>query len=112
MQPSLRGRGREGKVLDDLLLSVRTGESRVLVGRGEAGIGRTALLDRLAGSASGFQVHRAGGGEAEMELAHAGLHQLCAPFADRIESLPGPQRDALNTGFGRRGRGAPNRMLV
>ena len=112
MQPSLRGRRREGKALDDLLLSVRTGESRVLVVRGEAGIGKTALLERLAGSASEFQVHRAAGVESEMELAHAGLHQLCAPFADRIESLPGPQRDALNTAFGRRDGDAPNRFLV
>lgn len=112
MQPSLRGRRREGKVLDDLLLSVRTGESRVLVVRGEAGIGKTALLERLAGSAAEFQVHRAAGVESEMELAHAGLHQLCAPFADRIESLPGPQRDALNTAFGRRDGDAPNRFLV
>ena len=61
MQPSLRGRGREGKVLDDLLLSVRTGESRVLVVRGEAGIGKTALLERLASGASELQVHRAAG---------------------------------------------------
>src|SRR3954468_15013974 len=112
MQPSLRGRRREGEVLDDLLLSVRTGESRVLVVRGEAGIGKTALLERLAGSASEFPVHRAAGVESEMELAHAGLHQLCAPFADRIESLPGPQRDALNTAFGRRDGDAPNRFLV
>ena len=112
MQPSLRGRRREGKVLDDLLSSVRTGESRVLVVRGEAGIGKTALLERLAGSASGFQVHRAAGVESEMELAHAGLHQLCAPFADRIDSLPGPQRDALNTAFGRREGDAPSRFLV
>ena len=112
MQPRLRGRRRECEVLDDLLASVRTGESRVLVLRGEAGIGKTALLDHLAGSASGFRVARAAGVESEMELAYAGLHQLCAPFADRIDSLPGPQRDALSTAFGRRGGDAPNRFLV
>ena len=112
MQPRLRGRRRECDVLDDLLAGVRTGESRVLVLRGEAGIGKTALLEHLAGNASGFRVARAAGVESEMELAHAGLHQLCAPFADRIESLPGPQRDALNTAFGRRGGDPPNRFLV
>jgi DNA-binding CsgD family transcriptional regulator len=112
MQLRLRGRRRECEVLDHLLLRVRTGESRVLVLRGEAGIGKTALLEYLVGSASGFQVARAAGVESEMELAHAGLHQLCAPFADRIESLPDPQRDALNTAFGRRGGDVPNPFLV
>ncbi len=112
MQPRLRGRRRECEVLDDLLASVRTGESRVLVLRGEAGIGKTALLDHLAGGASDFRVARAAGVESEMELALAGLHQLCAPFADRIDILPGPQRDALSTAFGRRGGDAPNRFLV
>ena len=80
--------------------------------RGEAGIGKTALLERLAADASSFRVARATGVESEMEFAHAGLHQFCAPFTDRIESLPGPQRDALNTAFGRRGGDAPNRFLV
>ena len=112
MQPTLRGRRRECEVLDDLLASVRTGQSRVLVLRGEAGIGKTALLEHLAGSASEFRVARAAGVESEMELAHAGLHQLCAPFADRIDRLPGPQRDALSTAFGRRDGDAPNRFLV
>jgi DNA-binding CsgD family transcriptional regulator len=112
MQPRLRGRPRECKVLDALLASVRTGESRALILRGEAGIGKTALLEHLAGSASGFRVARAAGVESEMELAHAGLHQLCAPFEDRIDRLPGPQRDALGTAFGRRDGDAPNRFLV
>ena len=112
MQPALRGRRGECEVLDDLLASVRTGQSRALVLRGEAGIGKTALLEHLAGSASGFRVARAAGVESEMELAHAGLHQLCAPFADRIDRLPGPQRDALNTAFGLRDGDAPNRFLV
>jgi DNA-binding CsgD family transcriptional regulator/tetratricopeptide (TPR) repeat protein len=112
MQLRLRGRRRECEVLDDLLARVRTGQSGVLILRGEAGIGKTALLDRLADSAPGFRIVRAAGVESEMELAHAGLHQLCAPFADRIESLPGPQRDALGTAFGRRDGDAPNRFLV
>jgi DNA-binding CsgD family transcriptional regulator len=112
MQPGLRGRPRECEVLDDLLASVRTGQSRALVLRGEAGIGKTALLEHLDSSASGFRVARAAGVESEMELAHAGLHQLCAPFADRIDRLPGPQRDALSTAFGQRDGDAPSRFLV
>jgi DNA-binding CsgD family transcriptional regulator len=112
MQPRLRGRRPECEVLDDLLARIRTGQSRVLILRGEAGIGKTALLDRLAASASGFRIVRAAGVEPEMELAYAGLHQLCAPFADQIETLPGPQRDALGTAFGRRDGGAPNRFIV
>ena len=91
---------------------MRTGESRSLVLRGEAGIGKTALLEHLAASAQDFQVDRAAGVESEMELAHAGLHQLCAPFANRIDGLPAPQRDALSAAFGRRGGDAPNPFLV
>ena len=93
MQPRLRGRRSECDALDDLLARVRTGQSRVLVVRGEAGIGKTALLDCLAGSAPDFRIVRAAGVESEMELAYAGLHQLCAPFADQIDSLPDPQQD-------------------
>src|SRR5687767_9694557 len=100
MHARLRGRRRECAVLDDLIDNVRTGESRVLVLRGEAGVGKTALLDRLAASATGFRVARTSGVESEMELAHAGLHRLCTPLADRTERLPGPQRDALGTAFG------------
>jgi DNA-binding CsgD family transcriptional regulator len=112
MQPGLRGRRPECEVLDDLLASVRTGRSRVLILRGEAGIGKTALLEHVGGSASGFGVARAAGVESEMELPHAALHQLCAPFADRIDGLPGPQRDALGTAFGRHGGDAPSPFLV
>ena len=112
MDPGLRGRRRECELMDSLIATVRTGESRVLVLRGEAGTGKTALLEHLAASASGFRVARAAGVESEMEFAYAGLHQLCTPFADRIEHLPGPQRDALNTVFGLRSGSAPNRFLV
>src|SRR4051812_22769951 len=112
MQPRLRGRRSECGALDDLLARVRTGQSRVLVLRGEAGIGKTALLDWLAGNAPDFRIVRAAGVESEMELAYAGLHQLCAPFADQIDSLPGPQQDALGIAFGRRDGDAPNRFIV
>src|SRR4051794_41951337 len=105
MQPTLRGRRRECEVLDGLLLTVRTGESRVLVLRGEAGIGKTALLERLVSCASGFQGVRAAGGESEMELAHAGVHQLCAPVVGRVGSLPGPPRGALRAAVGQHGGG-------
>src|SRR5207247_11479443 len=75
----LRGRRRECDVLDQLLDAVRAGEGRALVVRGEPGVGKTALLDYLAGQASGCRVARVAGVESEMELAYAGLHQLCAP---------------------------------
>src|SRR3954464_13978850 len=88
----LRGRARECALLDDLVSAIRRGESRSLVLRGEAGIGKTALLDYLIASASDLTVVRAAGVESDMELAYAGLHQLCGPLLDRLESLPGPQR--------------------
>jgi DNA-binding CsgD family transcriptional regulator/tetratricopeptide (TPR) repeat protein len=110
--PGLRGRRSECKVLDQLLASVRAGDSRALVLRGEAGIGKTALLGYLLGRASGCRTARAVGVEAEMELAFAGLHQLCGPFLDRLDRLPGPQRDALSTAFGLQVGDAPDRFLV
>ena len=67
---------------------------------GEPGVGKTALLEYLAGQASGCRVERAVGVQSEMELAFAGLHQLCASMLDRLERLPVPQRDALRTAFG------------
>jgi DNA-binding CsgD family transcriptional regulator/tetratricopeptide (TPR) repeat protein len=99
-------------MLDQLLASARAGDSRVLVLRGEPGIGKTALLSYLLGRASGCRTARAVGVEAEMELAFAGLHQLCAPFLGRLERLPGPQRDALGTAFGMQVGDAPDRFLV
>ena len=88
----LRGRGQQCGALDGLLVDVRAGRSRVLVVRGEPGIGKTALLDYAIQSASGFRVARAAGVESEMELAFAALHQLCAPMLDRLERLPGPMQ--------------------
>ena len=80
--------------------------------RGEPGVGKTALLDYLDEHASGCRVARAVGVESEMELAFAGLHQLCAPMLDRLERLPAPQRDALRTAFGLSAGAAPDRFLV
>jgi predicted ATPase len=108
----LRGRGRQCGVLDGLLADVRAGRSRVLVVRGEPGIGKTALLDYAIQSASGFRVARAAGVESEMELAFAALHQLCAPMLDRLEGLPGPQHDAVGVAFGLTAGNAPDRFLV
>src|SRR3989440_4355641 len=102
----------ECEVLDRLLEAVRGGESGVLVLRGEPGVGKSALLEYVAGEASGCRVARAGGVQSEMELAFAGLQQLCAPMLDRLERLPPPQRDALGTAFGLRGGAAPDRFLV
>src|SRR5947208_8530647 len=96
----LRGRQAEREVLDRLLQELRTGQSQSLVLRGEAGIGKTALLDYLLATASDLRIARAVGVESEMELAFAGLHQLCAPLLTRMEDLPVPQRDALGTAFG------------
>jgi DNA-binding CsgD family transcriptional regulator len=80
--------------------------------RGEPGVGKTVLLDYLAGRASGCRVARAAGVQSEMELAFAGLHQLCAPMLDHAESLPVPQREALRTAFGLSAGPVPDRFLV
>ena len=108
----LLGRSSECAVLGDLVTSIRRGESRSLVLRGEAGVGKTALLECLLESASDLRVLRAVGVESEMELAYASLHQLCAPLLDRLGRLPGPQRQALEVVFGLSTGGAPDRFLV
>ena len=110
--PALRGRSSECALLDDLVSAVRRGESRSLVLRGEAGIGKTALLEYLIASASDLTVVRAVGVESEMELAYASLHQLCAPLLDRLDRLPAPQRQAMEIVFGLSAGGAPDRFLV
>jgi DNA-binding CsgD family transcriptional regulator len=108
----LRGRRREREMFDELLAAVRTGESRALVVLGEPGVGKTALMQYALESASAYRVARAVGVESEMELAFAALHQLCAPMLDRLERLPGPQREALATAFGLSAGDAPDRFLV
>ena len=108
----LLDRGRERDVLDRLIAETRAGQSRVLVLRGEAGIGKTALLGYLSDAAEGCRIARAAGVESEMELAFAGLHTLCAPMLGRLGHLPIPQRDALNTAFGMSAGPPPDRFLV
>ncbi|MGF7235680.1 MAG: AAA family ATPase, partial [Frankia sp.] len=108
----LGGRHSECEALDRLVTSAKAGQSQVLVLRGEAGIGKSALVEYLVGSAAGCQISRAAGIESEMELAFAGLHQLCAPMMGYLDRLPGPQRDALAIAFGLRAGNAPDRFLV
>jgi DNA-binding CsgD family transcriptional regulator len=99
-------------VLDGLIASVRRGKSRSLVLRGEAGIGKTALLEYAVDSAADLTILRAAGVESEMELAYASLHQLCAPVLDRLERLHPPQRRALEIVFGVSGGSPPDRFLA
>lgn len=99
-RPVLRGRTRECVFLDGLIADIRRGGSRSLVLHGEAGIGKTALLEYLIAKSSDFTVVRASGVESEMELAYSGLHQLCGTILDRLEKLPAPQRLALEIVFG------------
>ncbi|MBO0728721.1 MAG: AAA family ATPase, partial [Acidimicrobiaceae bacterium] len=106
------GRGAECAVLDRLVEAVRAGDSRALVVRGDPGVGKTALLEYLAEHSPGCQVARATGIQSEMELAFAGLHQLCAPMLDLLDRLPGPQRDALRTVFGMRNGPVPDQFLI
>ena len=108
----LRGRRDECAVLDGLLDGARTGQSGVLVLRGEAGVGKTALVEYAIESAADLTVLEAAGCEAEMELAFAVLHQLCAPLLDRLDGLPAPQRRALEITFGLSEGPAPDRLFV
>src|SRR5262245_57422011 len=108
----LRGRRRECDALDRLIEAARSGESRSLVVRGEPGVGKTALLDYLAEHSSGCRVARAAGVQSEMELAFAGLHQLCEPMLDRLDRLPVPSRIALRTAFCVRSGSPSERFFV
>jgi DNA-binding CsgD family transcriptional regulator len=109
---ALRGRRSECESLDRILTDAIGGRSRVAVLRGEAGVGKSALLGYLTDRTSGWRVARAVGIESEMELAYSGLHQLCAPMLDNLEPLPVPQREALATVFGLTAGPAPDRFLV
>ena len=99
-------------MLDRLLEDARAGRSRALVLRGEAGVGKSALLDHLLAGASGWRIVRIAGVESEMELVFAGLHQLCAPLLDLLDRLPAVQADALRAAFGMTDGVAPDRFLV
>src|ERR1700735_4741728 len=108
----LFGRTGELEILRRLLADVRSGQSAVLVVRGEPGIGKTELLRQLIAEASGFGVARVAGVESEMELPFAGLHLLCAPMLGRLGSLGEPQRRGLRVAFGLASGESPDRFLV
>lgn len=108
----LRGRRSECLALDQLVADAKAGRSRVLVLRGEAGVGKSALVEHMLGSITGCRILRVVGVESEMELAFAGLHQLCMPMMGLIDRLPDPQRDALAVAFGLRAGSPPDRFLV
>lgn len=108
----LPGRRHECESLDRLLDDVRAGRSRSLVLRGEAGVGKSALIEHLVSNAPGCRIARVAGVESEMELAFAGVHQLCAPLLNHLARLPRPQRDALGTAFGLTDGTAADRFLV
>jgi DNA-binding CsgD family transcriptional regulator len=108
----LLGRGDECDALDRLLADVFAGASRVLVLSGDAGVGKSALVDYLSARLDGWRVVSVAGVESEIDLAYSGLHQLCAPLLDRLGELPVPQRDALAAVFGLSAGPAPDRLLV
>src|SRR3984893_5345896 len=102
----------ERAALSGLLEAARGGRSGALVVHGEAGVGKTALLEDAIASAAGVRIARVAGIESEMELAYAALQQLCAPMLDGLDRLPDPQREALGVVFGLRAGEAPDRFLV
>ena len=110
--PRLLGRKSECEALAQLLSDAISGTSRVMVLRGDAGVGKTALLEYLSDQAAEWRVARAVGVESEMELAYSGLHQLCGPMLDHLDRLPPPQREALATVFGLSAGPTPDRFLV
>ena len=105
-------RNSEREHLHTLLTDVREGHSAALVLRGEAGVGKTALLRNAARHAFGFRAAQVTGVEAEMELAFAGLHQLCAPLLDRTDALPAPQQEALRVALGVATGNPPDPFLI
>jgi DNA-binding CsgD family transcriptional regulator len=109
---TLLGRRAECDELNGVLADALGGRSRVVVVRGEAGAGKSALLGYVSEQVAGWRVAHAVGVESEMELAYSGLHQLCAPMLDHLDRLPIPQRDALATVFGLSTGPAPDRFLV
>ena len=108
----LLGRDAEARRLDQIVAAARQGCSAVLAFRGEAGVGKTALLDYAQAAAADLQVIRFDCVESEMELSFAAVHQLLRPFLATLDTLPGPQRAALRLAFGMAEGQAPDRFLV
>src|SRR5580704_11981486 len=112
MPAQLTDRVSERQAIDRFLRSVRGGESRALVLHGDPGIGKTALLGYLAWTATACRVLSAGGVQSEMEIAFAGLHQLCSPMLEHVVTIPEPQRDALQITFGITSGPVPDPFMV
>ncbi|HEX6338431.1 MAG TPA: AAA family ATPase [Jiangellaceae bacterium] len=110
----LLGRRAEREAIDDLLAQAKAGRSGTLVVRGEAGIGKTAILEHARDTAAplGLRVEHSAGAESETQFAFAGLHQLCAPLLDRVGVLSDPQQAVLGVAFGERAGAAPDRFMV
>src|SRR5580704_17755123 len=112
MPAQLTDRVSERQAIDRFLRSVRNGESRALVLHGDPGIGKTALLEYLAWTAAACRVLGAAGVQSEMEIAFAGLHQLCSPMLEHVVTIPDPQRDALQITFGMTAGPVPDPFMV
>ncbi|WP_405584877.1 AAA family ATPase [Streptomyces sp. NBC_01190] len=108
----LTGRHEELRVLTDVVAGVRDGMSSALVLGGEAGIGKTRLLDHLAEASKDLRVVRAAGAESEARLGFAALHRLLRPFLGGLDALPAPQRAALASAFGLLAAPRADRYLV
>lgn len=108
----LLGRSNEYRRLEALVGEARAGNGGTFVIRGEPGIGKSELLEYVAGHSSGCRVERARGVESEMEIPFVGLHQLCAPMVQDIHHLPAPQRDALDAAFGGSSGSSSNRLMI
>jgi len=108
----LLNRQREREALELLLEAARAGRGGVLVLLGDAGVGKTALLDDMAARVGNFRVLRAAGVEIEMELPYSALQQLCGPIIASRDRLPSAQRDALAVALGLSGGPVPSPFLV
>lgn len=108
----LLGRRHHRAVLGELLSRLQDGESSAVLLHGEPGIGKSALLDHVAGMAVDLRVVRTAGAESETDLSFSGLHQVCSPFIDHLAQLPTPQRDALSVALGLATGPRPDRLLV
>src|ERR1700758_4343220 len=109
---ALLGREGERDAHDGLLDGVRAARGGVLVIHGEAGVGKTALLEYAVEAAPEFRIARTSGVEAEVELPFAAVQQLCSPFLGLADRLPQPQRSALGVAFGLSGGSAPDPFFV
>jgi DNA-binding NarL/FixJ family response regulator len=108
----LVGRRVERGRLDAFVAAVRSGQSQALVLRGEAGIGKSALMEHVAARAEGCRVLVGVGVQADTELAFAALHQVLSPLLGGVDRLPPPQRDAVKVAFGLLAAPPPDRFLV